>query len=141
MLNLKTTFENALPLTPKFLVNTLKSLCNKIIIEQSILDEIALRPNESDITSLLGVADAVAIARCIKTNGTILIKDDTDQSLVGGITSPLSTWTLCNEGTDVSIAIAWIDRSGSSVIYHRLEMYVNYSTNKVILADASYKSL
>lgn len=141
MLNLKTTFENALPLTPRFLVTILKSLCNKIIVERSVLDEIALSPSESDITSLLGVNEVIEIARCIKSNGTVLIKEDTDPTLVGGILIPLSTWTLLNEGTDVSIAIAWVDRSGSSVVYHRLEMYVDYSVNKVILADAFYKVL
>lgn len=141
MVNFKTIFKNGLPLTPKFLVKTLQNLCNKIVIEQSKLDAIALMANGSDITSLFGVTNLVEIARCIKSRGEIFIEDDTGSTLTGGITSPLSTWTLCNEGTDVSVAIGWIDKSGESIIYHGLEMYVKYSTNKVILADAFYKML
>ena len=141
MINLKTIFESGLPATPLYLVNAVKNLCNKIVIEQSVLNDIALMATGSDITSLLSVNNLIEIARCIKTRGVILLENDTDASLVGGICSPVETWTLFNPGTDVSVAIAWIDRSGSSVIYHRIEMYVNYSTKKVILADAFYKIL
>lgn len=141
MVNLKKVFKSGLPLTPMYLVNSLLNLWNKIVIERSVLDEIALMASGSDITSLLGVTDLIEIAKCIKSRGEILIEDNSGQTFTGGIISPLSTWTLCNEGTDVSIAIAWVDKSGSSIFYHRLEMYVNYSTNKVILADAFYKSL
>jgi hypothetical protein len=141
MINFKSIFESGLPLTPMYLVQSLKSLFNKIFIEKSKLEDIMLMQTGSDITSVISVAELVEIARCIKTRGSVLIEDDTDATLSGGICTPLETWTLFNEDRDVSIAIAWINRSGSSVIYKRLEMYVNYSTNKVILSSADYKSL
>lgn len=141
MFNLKELFEDSLPLTPRFLVNTLKGLCNKIIVNKSVLDEIALMPSNGDITSLISVEELTEIARCIKTRGTILIEDDTDPTLAGGHYAPISMFAIFNEDVDVSAAIAWIEWSGSSVIYHHLEMYVKYSTNQVILSNASYKIL
>lgn len=141
MINFKKVFESGLPATPLYLVQSMKSLFNKISIEQSKLEEIMLMPNGSDITSIISVSELVEIAKCIKTRGTILIEDDEDANLVGGICTPLETWTLFNEGTDVSAAIAWVNASGSSVIHKRVEMYVNYSTNKVMLSSTNYKSL
>lgn len=141
MVNLRKILDSQLPLSITQVVKTLRDLSNKVVIEKSILDEIALMPSGSDITSLLGVTELTEIAECIKLRGSILIEYDTDLNLVGGIYSPIETWTLYNPTTDVSVAIAWIDKSGSSVIYHRLEMYVDFASNKVILSDAPYKAL
>lgn len=141
MTNFRKVFNDFLPLTITRVTAFLHVLMHRIVIDRTVVDELHLMQTGSDITSYISVAELVDIAETVKSGAQIFIYDNTDPTLKGGYTTAINSYALYNPGTDASVCFGWIDKGTSSVIYKELEFYVDYSTNKVKLANAFYKSL